>query len=96
MSSGLRRFESNYLMNLIILQILLSHVLNIEIFFLGLNCEVDINECDSQPCQNGGTCLEHSNRTLYEYSANHSLPEIFSHEFNYDEAFGCAFKFLNN
>ena len=34
----------------------------------GKNCEQDINECEpvSQPCRNGGECLERSNRTLYE------------------------------
>lgn len=24
----------------------------------GINCEADINECASAPCQNGGTCLQ--------------------------------------
>ena len=24
--------------------------------YKGNNCEMDINECDSNPCQNGGTC----------------------------------------
>ncbi|XP_072367573.1 protein crumbs homolog 1 isoform X1 [Scyliorhinus torazame] len=24
--------------------------------FTGLRCEMDVNECDSTPCQNGGTC----------------------------------------
>ncbi|XP_069793960.1 protein crumbs homolog 1 isoform X2 [Narcine bancroftii] len=24
--------------------------------FIGLHCEMDVDECDSDPCQNGGTC----------------------------------------
>lgn len=55
---------------------------------LGLNCEIDINECESLPCQNGGTCLELSNRTLYELSNNISLPDVFSKDFNFKEAVG--------
>ena len=26
--------------------------------FTGIYCQHDINECDSKPCQNGGTCLD--------------------------------------
>ena len=26
--------------------------------FMGLQCEIDINECANNPCQNGGTCLD--------------------------------------
>ncbi|NWU83430.1 FBP1 protein, partial [Onychorhynchus coronatus] len=26
--------------------------------FLGHNCGIDINECSSRPCQNGGTCID--------------------------------------
>ena len=25
--------------------------------FLGNNCQIDIDECEGDPCQNGGTCL---------------------------------------
>ena len=27
--------------------------------YAGLNCEVDIDECASGPCSNGGTCVQH-------------------------------------
>ncbi|MEQ2237633.1 hypothetical protein ILYODFUR_025103 [Ilyodon furcidens] len=26
--------------------------------FLGLNCEIETNECDSNPCRNGGSCKD--------------------------------------
>ncbi|XP_063959406.1 low-density lipoprotein receptor-related protein 4-like isoform X2 [Lytechinus pictus] len=26
--------------------------------YIGINCETDINECESNPCQNGGTCMD--------------------------------------
>lgn len=26
--------------------------------FQGQNCDVEINECSSTPCQNGGTCID--------------------------------------
>ena len=30
---------------------------NLEIcWFTGVHCETDVNECESDPCQNGGTC----------------------------------------
>lgn len=28
----------------------------------GVNCQTDINECASNPCQNGGSCSDHVNR----------------------------------
>ena len=27
----------------------------------GESCEVDVNECDSDPCHHGGTCIDQSN-----------------------------------
>lgn len=26
--------------------------------YTGQNCEIEINECQSHPCQNGGTCID--------------------------------------
>lgn len=26
---------------------------------VGINCEVEIDECEDQPCQNGATCIDH-------------------------------------
>ncbi len=40
-----------------------THLLYIYIFsscyagYAGTNCEIDINECQSQPCQNNGVCI---------------------------------------
>ncbi|KAJ8978001.1 hypothetical protein NQ317_004546 [Molorchus minor] len=56
------------------------------------NCEIDINECESNPCQFNGTCLERSNQTLYNESLTSQfdieLPESFDRPFNYSDAFG--------
>lgn len=65
-----------------------DRILNTIIFILGKNCEVDINECESNPCQYNGTCIERSNITLYSPTNNFNLPEIFSKPFNYSEAAG--------
>lgn len=56
--------------------------------FAGINCEIDVNECEVFPCQNGGTCLEHSNQTLYKLANNISLPDFFSTKFDYKRANG--------
>lgn len=29
--------------------------------FLGNNCEIEVNECLSQPCRNGGSCIDELN-----------------------------------
>lgn len=29
-----------------------------DVCYLGAKCEVDIDECDSAPCQNGGLCKD--------------------------------------
>lgn len=29
--------------------------------FLGNNCEIEVNECLSQPCRNGGSCVDELN-----------------------------------
>lgn len=31
------------------------------IFIVGSNCEIDIDECQPNPCQNGGTCYDRVN-----------------------------------
>jgi hypothetical protein len=36
------------------------------VVFRGKNCEIDINECELEPCLNGGTCRDLVNR--YECS----------------------------
>lgn len=35
------------------------------LLFVGKNCEIDINECESEPCKYDGVCLERSNTSLY-------------------------------
>lgn len=55
---------------------------------IGKNCEVDINDCESNPCQFGGTCLEHSNISLYNQKDNNNLSAIFQQEFSYATANG--------
>lgn len=56
---------------------------------LGKNCEEDINECESNPCQYGGTCLQKSNQSLYEKNdINFILPSVFSVNFSYVNANG--------
>ncbi|KAG8225570.1 hypothetical protein J437_LFUL002087 [Ladona fulva] len=40
--------------------------------YTGKNCEIDINECESSPCQYGGTCLQLSNVSLYLSVGLHS------------------------
>lgn len=57
-------------------------------FLLGKNCEVDINECENNPCQFGGTCLEHSNLSLYYQTDKKNLSSIFQQDFNYATANG--------
>lgn len=60
--------------------------------FTGKNCEIDINECESNPCQYNGTCLERSNMTLYNPSItsqlNMSLPDVYNRPFNYSDSSG--------
>lgn len=59
--------------------------------YSGKNCEIDIDECASGPCQNNGKCLQRSNITLYS-SYNRQLdnktPPIFFEEFSYENASG--------
>ncbi len=30
---------------------------------LGGNCDIDVNECASSPCQNGATCADYTEQT---------------------------------
>uniref|UniRef100_A0A3Q3DZG9 EGF-like domain-containing protein n=1 Tax=Hippocampus comes TaxID=109280 RepID=A0A3Q3DZG9_HIPCM len=32
------------------------------LYFLGAWCEVNIDECISMPCQNGGTCIDEADQ----------------------------------
>lgn len=49
--------------------------------FHGVNCSKEINECASQPCQNGGTCIDLVNTykcscprgTQGEHTCNHLI-----------------------
>lgn len=49
--------------------------------FPGRNCEVDINEClePFPPCQNGATCMEKSNASLYIDQMLFGEPRVFSY-----------------
>jgi hypothetical protein len=55
-------------------------------FDSGKNCEIDINECESSPCQYGGTCLQRSNQSLYQQDG--SQPALFPEKFSYLSASG--------
>lgn len=59
---------------------------------VGKNCEIDVNECESNPCQYNGTCLERSNTTLYDpvlsSLLNLTLPEFFNKPFDYADSAG--------
>lgn len=68
---------------------------------IGKNCEIDIQECESSPCQYVGVCLERSNASLYQNTSydplnpvyvnkelNMLLPMHFFQEFSYENASG--------
>lgn len=57
-------------------------------FLLGKKCEIDINECENNPCQFGGTCFERSNLSLYYLTDKKNLSAIFQQEFSYATANG--------
>lgn len=58
--------------------------------YTGKNCEIDIDECESSPCQYSGRCLQKSNITIYNLPdiEKVSIPEIFKQKFSYDNASG--------
>ena len=41
--------------------------------YFGLNCETDVNECNSHPCQNGGSCIVSYLILLTETAKSHLL-----------------------
>lgn len=61
---------------------------NCNVGYTGKNCEIDIDECESSPCQNNGKCLQRSNMTLYTLPDRYTLPSIFSEPFSYENASG--------
>ena len=45
---------------------LLNYTCDCFIGFTGVHCETDFNDCASNPCQNGATCVQKSNDTAVE------------------------------
>lgn len=46
--------------------------------FEGHQCEIDVNECASNPCMHGGSCTERSWQTLY--GSEPLLPKEYDHQ----------------
>lgn len=49
----------------------------------GENCQVDKDECEQQPCENGGKCFQRSDIKNYGM-----LPELSKANFSFEEAAG--------
>lgn len=58
---------------------------DIRVSVTGVNCEIDIDECASAPCRNGGQCRE---RGADEFEC--TCPDGFSGDLCELEAVGCA------
>ncbi|CAF4921178.1 unnamed protein product, partial [Pieris macdunnoughi] len=64
----------------------------------GKNCEIDIEECESNPCKYDGICLERSNTSLYQTpdsppvlvgpQPHMLLPQVFYQPFSLENAGG--------
>lgn len=63
------------------------NLLNLSLYvcpgYEGDNCEVDIDECQLQPCENGGECFQRSDTLNYR-----TLPELNMANFTYEQAAG--------
>lgn len=51
--------------------------------YRGDHCEVDVDECEQNPCENGGRCYQRSDILLYG-----TLPQLSNSSFSYDAAAG--------
>lgn len=51
--------------------------------YVGENCQVDIDECEQHPCENGGECFQRSDILNYG-----TLPELSKANFSYEAAAG--------
>lgn len=49
----------------------------------GEHCQVDIDECEQHPCENGGKCFQRSDILNYGM-----LPELTKANFSFEEAAG--------
>lgn len=49
----------------------------------GEHCQVDVDECEQHPCDNGGQCFQRSDSLIYGM-----LPEVRTASFSYEEAAG--------
>ena len=45
--------------------------------FNGSSCEIDVDECESEPCQNGGTCADSTEGILQGRLSVHTHPSLY-------------------
>ena len=50
---------------------------------------LDIDECDSAPCQHGGTCVDHANRYSCSCATGYTGTNCGSGRFTFGMAFYC-------